>query len=169
MEEEPNKEYTVSKAKIISIIYNMVVYIFLAFIVAENTKLLVVFLILYVLLGIVLMLFSKSSIKFVSNSKKSKAGFTILGIFFPSFILLLKSFNYTLTSSDGLWLPFSIIAVVIFITIYLCGINKPIGTIVGQVIIMLIVSFILGLAITRQANCLFDNSTPKLIHVLVDK
>ncbi|MFI5158761.1 MAG: hypothetical protein ACHQF4_07835 [Sphingobacteriales bacterium] len=168
MEEVPNKEYTMSKAKGISIAYNMVTFIFLAFIVAENSKPLVAFLISYVLLGIGLMLFSKGSIKFVSNSKKSKAGFTMMGIFFSSFILLLKSFGYTLTSNDGLWPPFLIITVVIFITIYLCGINKPIGTIVGQVTIMLIVSFILGLAITRQANCLFDNSLPQLIHATVE-
>jgi hypothetical protein len=114
-----DREQKLSKAKYVSLSYNAVGFV-LAFIMLFNdSKLSIVILLLYPLLGLIIMIFSKGLIKFLSNSKRSVYGFTMLGIFLPSIFLLFKSlFEYTTINNDHLWLPFLSTSAVFYIIIY---------------------------------------------------
>ena len=167
---QEEREKKLKNAKIIAWIYNIVGFILgLSLIFADNTALVVIVLLCYPVLSIIIMLFSKGLVKFLSNSKISVYGFTMLGFLLPSFVLLLKSLSeYTVNSYSHLWLPFFVISSVFFAVLYIIGINKTVASITGQAAIMLIASLIYGFGSTRQINCAFDKSTPKLIHSTIN-
>jgi hypothetical protein len=166
---EGERENALKKAKYVSWSYNIIGVVIGLTMLFDDAKPSVIMFLLYPLLGILMMVFSKGLIKFLSNNKRSVYGFTMLGIFLPSIFLLFKSlFEYTTINNDHLWLPFLFISAILFILLYITGINTSVSSIKGQAVIMLIVSLIYALGATRQINCVFDDSQPKLVHTTVD-
>ncbi len=115
----------------------------------------------YPLLAIIVIIFSKGNIKFLSETKKSKKWFTMLGFFLPTFTQLLNSLGkYDLLDYKNVWLPFLIVAVVVLLMLISTGLNYAIGGVIGQIIFMFIASLIYGFGFVIQVNCVFDQSHP---------
>jgi len=167
---EADREKRLRNTKQISWAYNIIgMAVALAMILFTNNKLTVILLLAYPLLGVLIMLSSKGLIKFLSNTKTSMYGFTMLGITLPGFVLLIKSlFQYALSVYDHLWIPALIVSVVIFIILYFVGINKSVESITAQIIIMFIAGLLYGFGSIIQINCAFDDSNPQLVHSKVD-
>jgi len=166
---ETERSATLKNVKNISWAYNIIAFVFgfAAVFIEGNAS--IIFLLLYPILGIAIMIFSKGTMKFLSNFKRSIYGFTLGGIFIPGFFLMIKSlFEYDILKYDNLWLPFLLISAMFFFILYRTGINSAIASIRTQVIIMLIVSLIYGFGSTRIINCSFDESSPKSINTTVD-
>jgi len=166
---EKDREAAVIKAKQIGWIYNILGMILGFSLIVVDSKLAVWALMFYPLIGILVIVLSKGLIKFVSNSKTSVYGFTMLGFLLPAFVLLIKSLgSYDFYQYNNFWLPFFGISIFIFIILYIFGINESAGAIKGQIILMAILALLYGGGSTRQINCTFDQSTPKSIQTTVN-
>jgi hypothetical protein len=155
------RESKLKKAKLLAIIYN--VFSALAFILMfiSTRPFAYYFLLLYPLLSVIIMLFSKGLIKFF-GSKSTVYGTVTFGVFFPSFVLLYTSFsNYPASIYTNFWLPFFIICFILFLLLALPGINKNAGFVKAQYITILIISLIYACGATQTINGGFDKSVPQ--------
>lgn len=118
---------------------------------------------IYPLLGLIVMHFSKGLIKFVGNNKRSVGSYLLLGFMGPIMILLFNSLDdYQIFQYNSLWLPISVTILVLFGLIYYTGINKAIDGIKGQVVFMFFIAAIYGFGSIINVNCAFDRSEPSI-------
>ncbi|WP_426668626.1 hypothetical protein ACPPVU_20625 [Mucilaginibacter sp. McL0603] len=166
---EEDRTEKLSRAKQIAIAYNIVGFA-LGFIILllKNNYLAAILGILCPLAGIIVMIFSKGLIKFVSDSKRSIYPWIVLGFMTPVITMLIKSIgDYSIFRYNHFWLPFILGSCVIFILLIAIGLNKSIKSVVVQVVFMLIISIIYTYGATLQANCAFDNSKPIILQTTV--
>lgn len=109
------------------------------------------------IIGIIL-LYKFDLIKFLSNSKRSIYAYIFIGFSIPCFTLLLKTSDFKLLSFDNIWLSIGIIFSIMFGFLCFKGINKSVEYVVGQIILMLIVSVLYSFGSVRTINCVFDKS-----------
>ena len=109
------------------------------------------------IIGIIL-LFRFDLIKFLSNPKRSIYAYIFIGFSIPCFTLLLKTSEFKILSFDNIWLSIGIIFSIMFGLLCFKGINKSVESVLGQIILMLIVSVLYGFASVRTINCVFDKS-----------
>ncbi|BAU53058.1 hypothetical protein [Mucilaginibacter gotjawali] len=127
----------------------------------------VIFLIVYPLLGILIMAMNKGLIKFISSTRRSVYSFTALGLFTPAFVLCLTgSLGYNIYDFHNALLPAIVICLATAVLIYITGFNKDMPK-AGQAIGMLLISAIYGFGCVVQVNCLFDHSSPQAVHTSV--
>jgi len=165
---EVDRQKSLKKSKGIALAYNIFgsgLGIALLF---PNDKLSIIILLVLPIVGVMIMLLSKGVIKFVSDSKRSPYPYIAPGAALSGFALLLRSLNdYTLFRFNNLWLPAFIISGILFVLIYIRGIDKSVKPVWGQVIFMLILALLYGLGSTRQLNCAFDNSRQMIYEATV--
>ena len=160
---EEERERKIKTAKGIAIAYNVigVALCFILIPVRDNYPMIVLML-LYPLLGIPVMKFSYGLTRFVSESKRSKYFFIVLGFVMPVFMMLIKSLGeYDLFTYDHIWLPTVIFSSIVSVPLIAAGINKSIGGVRAQVIFMIVASIGYGFGATVQTNCVFDKSEAK--------
>ncbi|MDR3711232.1 MAG: hypothetical protein P4L51_00330 [Puia sp.] len=165
---ETEQQTALKKAKELATAYNVWGIMMVFVLIFINNMLSIVILLVYPIAGAAIMIFSKGLIKFVSNSKRSPYPFIMLGAMLPGFLLLIKSLgNYTLLQTGPLWLPAFVISGIVFVVFFFPGVNKSVGSIRGQVVIITVFSLIYGFGSARQINCFFDNSRPEIYETTV--
>lgn len=111
------------------------------------------------IVGVVIMLFSKGGIKFVSDSNRSSYPYIGPGAAISGFALFIKSlYEYTLFRFNPLWLPAFIISGILLALFYFPGINRSVRPVWGQALLMAVLALVYGFGAARQLNCAFDNS-----------
>lgn len=162
------REEKLIKAKQIAWTYNIIGMILgFAMIFLKNNLVAAILMLSYPLLGIVVMIFSKGLTKFLSNSKRSVCSFIMLGFIMPAFVMLIKSLGeYEISQYGHIWLPFIVTGLVVFFILFKMGINNSLP-LTGQIIFMVIAGFLYGYGSTIQVNCVFDKSSPQMIHTTV--
>lgn len=165
---ESERKKNLSTIKTVTILYN-VIGLFLGFVLIFLKGTLVDGVLLaYPIAGGLLMLFGRGYIKFVSDSKRSPYPYVMLGTALPGFTLLIKSLDqFNILQIRDLWLPAAAITGAIFSLFYFAGINKGIGSIRAQAIIMLVIALLYGFGSTRTLNCEFDPSNPNVYFATV--
>ena len=166
---EEVRKQKISTAKTVAILYNVIGFLAgFILIFLEDDSIVAVLMLFYPILGILILLFSRGLIKFVSNSKRSVYPWLVLGFMMPIFIMLIKSFAlYNISNYEHLWLPFIIITAIFFMFLILTGLNRSIGGLIGQAIFMLIISTMYGYGATMQINCVFDRSNSKTFQTAI--
>lgn len=156
------REAKISKMRQIAIAYNIwgfVMCLILIFI--RNSSVSFWTGALYPLFGIAIMRFSNGLIKFVGASQRSLHMGIFLGLAMSVINVLITAIvEYKVLSFVNAWPIVAAITVVLFILLYSTGINKTEGVAKGQIIAMVITSFIYGFGNTIVINCLFDKSAP---------
>ena len=155
---EEEREANLKRAKIIATAYNIGGGIAGFITLFYDNRLMVIVLIAYPLIGIVLLWRSKGLIKFLSNPKRSVYPYIGLGILLSAFIPLIKTLDYyNVFNTNSLWLPVIIIGGVVFIMLFLTGINKsiPVG---GQYVLMVAIAVIYAFGTVLRINYAFDDS-----------
>lgn len=164
---QEEREEKIKRIKQLAMTYNITGMILGIAAIFFDNYFVTIILISFPLMGILLMIFSKGLVKFVS-SKRSAYSYTMLGFLLPSFTMLIKSFSeYEISQYENLWLPFIIVTILLLTLLYFIGINRSAESIAGQVAIMLIACLIYGYGGIIQINCKFDRSKPQLIHTSV--
>lgn len=163
------RQAQIKKANRISWTYNIAGMVLMFFMIVLNKgRLVACFLILFPILGILIMLFSKGLTKFISNQKRSVHSFIILGFLPPSFMMLVRSLDeYNIVKYENIWLPVGTVALVVVSLLYSIGINKAMGSITGQAVGMLLAAVLYAYGSIVQINCVFDQSQPKLVRTSV--
>lgn len=163
---ENEREEKIKKSKQIANAYNIIsgVLSLLLLFITKQFGYIVLFIL--PLLGI-LLLYNFELIKFLSNSKRSVSGFVFIGMLIPCFALLLKSTEFNLLYMEKIVMPVGIVSCVLFLLLCVKGINKSIGSVIGQIIAMLIVSCLYGFGSIRSINCSFDSSRQLLFNATV--
>lgn len=156
------REAKISKMKQIAIAYNIWGFIMCFILIFVRNSFLSFWAgALYPLLGIAIMRFSSGLIKFVGASQRSLHMGIFLGVAMSVInVLIVAIAGYEVLSFVNAWPIAAAIAVALFLLLYSMGINKIEGVAKGQVVAMLITSFIYGFGNTIVINCLFDRSTP---------
>jgi hypothetical protein len=159
---EEDRKQALSRAKLIAGAYNIIgpviCFVFLLF---HTGIVLIIIGLIYPLIGIPIMRFNHGLIKFLGNSKRSVIPFVVIGFMMPVIFLLIVSItDYQVFSYSNLWIYFGIISIIVFVSIYLTGLNKTISGIIGQTIFMFVMSLIYGFGSVVGINCAFDNSKP---------
>lgn len=127
----------------------------------------IIFLIVYPLIGILIMALNKGLIKFISSTRRSVYSFTALGLFTPAFVLCLTgSLGYDIYDFHNAFLPAIVICLATTVLTYITGFNKDMPA-VGQAIGMLLISAVYGFGCVVQVNCLFDKSSPNAVRTSV--
>lgn len=137
---------------------------FLSLLTTENFSYIIQFAI--PIIGIIL-IYCFDLIKLISNPKKSIYSSILIGFILPCVYLLLRSFKFHILSHDNIWLPIGIIFSIMFSLLYFKGINKSIKSVNGQVIGMLIISFLYGFGSAMIINCVFDKSKETIYNAKV--
>jgi hypothetical protein len=154
---EIEREEKIKSTKEICVAYNFIGG-FLAFIVLFiDQKFSYVILLILPLIGIIL-LYNFKLIKFISNSKRSIYGYIFIGFAIPCFTLLLKTTEFNLLNLDNIWIPVGIIFCITLALLSFKGINKSVESVIGQIIAMVLFSFLYGFGSIRAINCEFDKS-----------
>jgi len=165
---ERDREENLKKAKQVAPAYNLIGMVLGFGLIFFESKLGTVLLIFYPLAGIVVMIFSKGLVKFLSNKKRSVYGFVIPGFVMPAFVMFFKSLsNYSVYQYDHIWLPFMLIAFAVFGLLYATGINRSVESVTGQAAVMLVVALIYSFGSILQVNFVFDQSQLKIYHATV--
>ncbi|MDP9080850.1 MAG: hypothetical protein M3O71_25815 [Bacteroidota bacterium] len=166
---QEEREENLSKAKKIAMAYN-IAGLPVGFAVMFIDKLAVIILaLIYPLVGILVMKFSKGLIKFLSNRKRSVNPSVMMGFYIPALFLFFKSmFNYDIANYEHLWLIAGVITLTILLLLYTTGINKTAEAVKGQIIFMLVLSCFYGFGSTMTINCGLDSSAPKSIQTTVN-
>lgn len=154
-------------AKQIALVYNIIGAVLLFVIIIYKAYFIKFCWLIYPLLSIPILMYSKGLIKLLSNSKRSIYGSIFIGIIFPCLALTNSLSAYNLLSYNALWLPSFIISGVFFAFLYTLGINKSIEYVKGQVFMMLIISMLYGFGSTLIINAEFDNSKTQLFDAII--
>lgn len=160
-EQERNENLVNAKEKAIA--YNLAgIMVFIAGLCFDN-KVISIILILYPLIGIIFMLFSKGLIKFLSETKRSAYRYIGIGFGIGTAIIFVKTLkSYNIFDFNNLWVPLIATSLILLITLCAIGLNKSIGSIIGQIIFMLVISVIYCFASIIEVNCAFDDSELKM-------
>jgi hypothetical protein len=160
---EDERESQLKQKRTLATVYNIAGLAVGFLLIFLNALSATIILLLYPLAGILVMAFSKGVIKFVSSSMRSVHAFILLGFVLPCFILLIKSLgSYTVLLVNQLWLPGLGVGGVVFLLLYVFGINRSIKGIGAQVIAMAIPALLYGFGAVRMIDCAFDQSTPQI-------
>ncbi len=165
---ESERENKLRKAKQLAISYNLIGVIVTFSTIAWRNVGVSLVLLLFPLLGVLLMLFSKGLIKLVSNSSRSARLWLMLGYVLPIFMMLIKSLGeYEISDKSHLWIPFIGMSLTMTVALFFTGINRTIP-VKGQIILMILVGAMYGYGAIVQINCEFDRSDPKVISTMID-
>lgn len=130
----------------------------LGFILAfKHNDLSYIILLILPIIGIILF-FSFDLIKLISEPKRSIYAYIFIGFIIPCVTLLIKTSEYKLLSFDPIWLWIGIVFFIMFSLLYFKGIDKSEKSLIGQMILMLIISILYGFGSVRAINCAFDKS-----------
>ena|ERR1700761_8582979 len=157
-----NIDGTIAKATRLAIIYNVTGLLLSIICAFFNNYISTAILLLYPLAGIAIMAFGGGTTKFLADLRIKTYPLMAFGIFTPIIALVYKAVNvYLLFSLNSLWLPFIAICLIITVSLYFTGLNKPLGQVKHQIIIMFMAGIGYGFGGTIQINCVYDNTTPK--------
>ena len=160
---EAERKKNLENAQYIAWTYNGFGFLLGMILIFVSGRVVTLLLLVYPLLGVALMFFSKGMIKFISGASRSVSGFIALGALLPCFILLIKSMGeYVLFETGHLWLPALLGSAVLFVLLYVRGINRSIGSVWGQMVFMGVLALLYGFGGAREVNCVFDGSRPRV-------
>lgn len=130
---------------------------------SQSNRCWLIILLMYPLIGIVMAIFGKGFVKFISNDKSRLYGNISLGFIITSIFLVLQSSDdYTLYQNDDIWVPAIFVGVVILVGIYFAGANPSIAKIKIDLIFMMLIGLLYSYGSTREINCAFDYSQAKI-------
>jgi hypothetical protein len=119
-------------------------------------------------LGIILMLKSRGTVKYVSDPNTSGYSQIMIGTALTCFAILMKSLNeYTLFQFGPLWLPALGISAVMFVALYVPGINRSMQSFQAQIIFMSVPALLYGFGSARLLNCALDPHKPAVFTATV--
>jgi hypothetical protein len=159
-----DRERKLKTAKQVALVYNIIgaVAAFGLVILGKGYAITIIGL-LYPLLGLIIMKFSKGLIKFTGNSKRSVTPFLLLGFMIPVITMLIVVItDYQIFQFYNLWLPIGGVTALISALLYFIGLNRSIDGIRAQIIIMIIMAAIYGFGSVISINCAFDKSEPTI-------
>jgi hypothetical protein len=156
-----------NRAKTIATLYNVIGVIVAIAALIGNQPYLVLVAIVYPLLSVVVILTSNGLIKFISNKKRSVYAFIYFGFLAPTIVLLVKVSDYHLFKFDNLWLPFLFAGLIVFVLLFITGVNRSMESVIGQAAVMLVTGLVFSFGSITQINCLFDKSPLKVYHAEV--
>jgi hypothetical protein len=120
------------------------------------------------ILGIVLILSTRVTVKFVSSSAVSPYPFVMPGVIFCSVAILGKSaIEYTLLGYGPLVAPGLAVAAILFVLLYVFGRNSTIRSVWSQIIIMGITALFYGMGSVKLINCCLDPHKPIVYSAVV--
>jgi len=166
---ENGNEESSKRARLITAAYNIIgIAVGIAGLFSATTNYALMALIFYPLSGIVIVLFGKGEIKFISDDKSRIYGSINLGFLITSLFVLFKSVDdYTLYQTDKLWLPFIIVGAIILAALYQAGINPFEAKKRAGAIFTLIIGLIYAYGSTKEINCAFDNSNSQIYNATI--
>jgi hypothetical protein len=165
---EAEREQNIKNIKLVANTYNIagvVIALGMAFL---PFKISTVVLIGYPLAGFAVLLYGKGLIKFFSNPKRSIYPTMAFGFLFSCLVMLLKSvILYHITSAENLWLPAFTTSGIMFVLLCLTGINKNMKFVIGQGVLLVLLSLMFGFGSVLQVNGMFDDSTLRVYNARV--
>jgi hypothetical protein len=158
----------IQRSKITAIVYNVLSVVLIIIAIASDIKWCYVPSLLYPLLGLMVMWYSKGLIKFYSNLRRSTHFPTFFGLFFPSVTLIAASLaKYKIFNAGHLWLPWLVVGVCFLLLLYKVGSNKSVGNTGLQLVLMTFVSILYGYGSIMYTNGAFDNGPHQTFSALV--
>lgn len=162
------RKKALAKAHNFALIYNIASFPLVLILNLHVSRMSLVLLLVYPLVGILLMMLSRGLIKFQSDKQRSICSFVALGIFAPGMALLLRSFAYNdVLDTAHLWVPALGISLLLFVLIYMTGINRSMGMLRPQIIAMILTVLSYGFGSVLQLNCIFDPARPAVYNVAI--
>ncbi len=159
---------TLARARNIAIVYNGAGLLLGFIVLIYDKRPGIIMLMIYPLISLLIMAFSKGSVKFFSDRKRSVLAFVFLGVAMPCFVLLVTALNnYDLLRVGPLWRPALIVSAILFSLLYVTGFNTSIKSPMAQVLIMAIPALLYGFGSILQLNCAFDDSRPKIYNAAI--
>lgn len=158
-----DRKAALKRATSVCMAYNIIGFVGgFALIFLRDNQFTVICEVVYLLIGILLMAFSRGMIKFISNKKRSVYPFVMIGFFVPVMALIAGTgSDYHILAYNNLWLPALGAALLMFAPVYHFGMNREAEQVKGQVFIMLLLSALFGFGLSRAVNCLCDAAAPQ--------
>jgi hypothetical protein len=157
------------KAKRIALIYNAIgiaVFVLSLAFLRTQSKIDTI-IILWPLIGILLIIRSKSLIKLVT---KSSSAYTciIWGMYISGIVALIKSLvDYSILQGNRVWLPFVLMGVLVSVVLYFRGWDRSKNAVWGQGLAVIFIAFIYSYSFAIIVNCNLDNSDPQSYPVTI--
>jgi len=121
----------------------------------------------YPLIGIVIIVYGKGLIRLFAPKNSAYASITI-GLFFPAFALVIRSFNNDeILNYDKLYLPVALVGLVMLVLLYIFAIKNITDKVAGQWVSAVLIAAAYGLGSILQVNSGFDKSIAQVYPVTV--
>jgi len=162
---EEDRKHALKRAKQFAGAYNIIgpVISFVTLLLLNNISALCIIGLIYPLLAVLLMKFSRGLIKFIGNSKRSASSFIMIGFMMPALFTVGISLNlYQIFQFGNLWILMIIVTSAVAFLLYSTGYDKAGSGVKGQLIFMFFMSAIYGAGSVISINCAFDNSAPEI-------
>lgn len=162
------EEKPLGNTKFITAAYNIIGLVFSVTILFYDSDLSLILLLLYPLIGITIVWFSKGIVKLISDDKDLLFGTVNVGFFLPIVFINIKSWTtYTQLPTYLILLPFIIISLTVLILLYKAGVNPLVKQNRINAAFLFILAFVYGFGSTRQINCAFDHSGAKVYNAII--
>ena len=126
-----------------------------------------VILLIYPLIGLLLMAYSKGLIRLFAKKNSAYASI-FMGILFPALALAIQAtINTQILNYNKLWWPVAIVALLIFIVLYFITLKNVSDKILPQLIFALIFAVVYGIGSVAGINRNFDQSKAQVFPVTV--
>src|ERR1700742_4391335 len=149
-----NKSESSKTGKFAMATYNIGGFVFGLLALFTQNRYWLIILLTYPLLGIVMAIFWKDFVKFISNDKSRLYGNITSGFMFACIFLAFQSTDdYTLYQHDNIWVPTILIGGVVLTGIYFAGKNTPVTKIKIDLIFMFFFGLVYSYGSAREINC----------------
>ena len=154
-------EISLNNAKTYAKWYNILAFVCMIAVYSNNIVVNLLIL-LYPVFGFLLIYFSNGSVKLFPN--KEMGTWPIYpGYFIVSLPILLSSTNgVNILEYKNMWPLVLLVFMLLFLLLLVMGLNKSVGAVITQIIIMLVVSTLYSFGSVLRANWVFDNSKPQI-------
>ncbi len=163
---EKDREEKIKKAKEIATAYNVIGVVLGIIMMFFDTRISLIIILIIPVIGIII-LYNFELIRFLSNSKRSVYSHIFIGFFTSCVVLMLKSSEFNLLSLQNTWLLSISICCLVFMLLYLKGINRSVESVIGQIFLIIVVSLLYGFGSIRAINCEFDQSQQYIYNATV--
>jgi hypothetical protein len=165
---EEARKKTLVRAHTFALIYNILSFPLVLTLVLNASKTVLVLILAYPLVGILLMLSGRGLIKFQSDRQRCIYAFVLFGISVPGLALLIKSAaNDNVLDNTHLWAPALGLSLLLFVLIYVTGLNRSTGRLRVQLITMILTALLYGFGSALQVNWIFDPARPVIYNATI--
>ena len=154
-------EISLNNAKSYAKWYNILAFVCMIAVYSSNI-IVNLLILLYPVFGFLLIYFSEGLVKLFPN-KEMDIWPIFPGYFIASLPILLSSTNsVNILDYKNMWLPALLVFMLLFLLLFVMGLNRSAGSVITQILIILVISTLYSFGSVLRANWVFDNSKPQI-------